>query len=246
MPTSPSHALADLSWPAVAAHLERDRRLIIPVGACDQQGPHLPIGAGTAVAEALADDLSRDFGVLRAPTFHYGVNLPGDDEYPGSSALRPKTLHRTLIELTAGWARQGFDEFIAITANANTPHAEAIATVRAPHARVRVVEALSANVSAFLAGEAGPEHAGEVMTSLLLHLRPECVRMEAAADFVMPTEERRRYVGGYLKRLPVGSGGVVGQPTVATAERGREIYEHILRKIRLKVFIAPPAEEEEG
>jgi creatinine amidohydrolase len=245
MPTSPSYALADLPWPAVAAHLERDRRLIVPVGACDQQGQHLPLGAGTVVAEALADDLSRDFAVLRAPTLHYGVNLPGDDEFAGAASLRPKTLHRTLIELVAGWARQGFDEFIAITASAHAPHAEAIATVRAPHARVRVVEALSMDLRPFLSGEAGPEHAGEVMTSLLLHLRSECVRIEEARDFVMEPEQARRYVGGQLKRLPVGSGGCVGQPTLATAEKGREIYEHILQKIRLKVFIAPREDEPE-
>jgi creatinine amidohydrolase len=243
MPTLPSYALADLPWPAVAAHLERDRRLIIPVGACDQQGAHLPLGAGTVVAEALADAMSRDFAVLRAPTFHYGVNLPGDDEYAGATSLRPKTLHRALIELVFGWALQGFDEFIAITASAHAPHAEAIATVRAPRARVRVVEALSVDLSAFLAGEPGPEHAGETMTSLMLHLRPDCVRMEAASDFLMEPEERRRYVGGQLRRLPVGSGGCVGQPTLASAERGREIYEHILQKIRLKVFISPPEEE---
>jgi creatinine amidohydrolase len=245
MPTSSSYALADLPWTAVAEHLERDRRLIIPVGACDQQGPHLPLGAGTVVAEALADALAHDFGVLRAPTVHYGVNLPGDDEYPGATALRPKTLHRALIELLAGWARQGFDEFIAVTANAHGPHAEAIATIRAPRARVRVVEALSADLTPFLEGEPGPEHAGEVMTSLLLHLRPECVRMDEASDFLMSPEQRRRYVGGALRRLPVGSAGLVGQPSLASAEKGGDIYEHILQKIRLKVFIAPPPEEPE-
>jgi creatinine amidohydrolase/Fe(II)-dependent formamide hydrolase-like protein len=38
----------------------------------------------------------------------------------------------------------------------------------------------------------------------------------------------------------------VGQPTLASAEKGREMYEHILQKIRNKVFIAPPADEEDA
>ena len=240
-----SYALADLPWTEVAAHLRHDRRLIVPVGACDQSGPHLPVGAGTCVAETIARDLSQEFGVLRAPTFHYGVNLPGEESYAGTAALRAKTLHRALNELLFAWALQGFDEFIAITANVHGPHAEAIATVRAAGARVRVIEALNVKLGELLQGGGGPEHAGEALTSLLLHLRPGAVRMELARDYTMDPEKARKFVGGRLRRVPSGSGGAVGQPTLATAEKGAAIYEHILQKIRLKVFIAPPPDEEE-
>jgi creatinine amidohydrolase len=240
-----SYAISDLPWTEVKAHLQHDRRLILPVGACEQSGPHLPVGAGTFVAESLSRDLSQEFGVLRAPTFHYGVNLPGEETYAGTAALRAKTLHRVLNELLAAWAVQGFDEFICITANVHGPHAEAIATLRAPGARVRVVEALSANLAGLLEGSTGPDHAGEALTSLLLHLRPEVVRMGVARDFTMDPERARKFVGGRLKRIPGASGGSVGQPTLASAEKGSAIYEHILQKIRLKVFIAPPPDEEE-
>lgn len=237
-----SYAISDLPWTDVAARVKRDRRLIVPVGACDQSGPHLPVGAGTCVAEALARDLSQEFGVLRAPTFSYGVNLPGEEVYAGTAALKPKTLHRALMELLAAWQAQGFDEFIAITANVHGPHAEAVATIRAAGARVRVVEALSVDLAGLLDGGAGPEHAGEALTSLLLHLRPGAVRMDAAGDYAMDPEGARKFVGGRLRRVPAGSRGVVGRPTLASAEKGRRIYEHILQKIRLKVFIAPPAD----
>lgn len=246
MQSSPrSYAISDLPWTEVAAYLEHDRRLIVPVGACDQSGPHLPVGAGTCVAENLARDLSQEFGVLRAPTFHYGVNLPGEETYAGTAALRPKTLHRALNELLVAWAAQGFDEFVCITANAHTPHTDAIATLRAPGGRVRVVEALSVDLSGLVTGDAGPEHAGEVLTSLLLHLRPGCVWPDRARDFTMDPETVRKFVGGRLKRIPLASGGAVGQPTLASAEKGRAIYDHILQRIRLKVFIAPPPDEEE-
>jgi creatinine amidohydrolase len=243
---SRSYAIADLPWTDVAEHLERDRRLIVPVGACEQSGPHLPVGASTLVAEALARDLSREFGVLLAPTLHYGVNLPGEKGYPGGVALRPKTLHRALNELLAGWAAQGFEELIAITANVHGPHAEAISTVRAAPARVRVVEALSADLSHLLDGEGGPEHAGEVLTSLLLHLRPEVVRLARARDFLMDPETRRKFVGGRLASVPGGGLGAMGEPTLATAGKGARIYAHLLQKIRMKVFISPAPDEEEA
>lgn len=240
-----SYAISDLPWPEVAAHLKHDRRLIVPVGACDQSGPHLPVGAGTCVAEALARDLSQEFGVLRAPTFHYGVNLPGEDAYAGTAALRAKTLHRALNELLADWALQGFDELIAITANAHVPHAEAIATLRAAGARVRVVEALSADLSAFLEGGGPQEHAGEALTSLLLHLRPDAVRMDRLQEPTVDPEKPRKFGIGRLRRIPPASRGTVGGAELATQEKGRLIYEHILQKIRLKVFIAPPPDEDE-
>lgn len=214
--------------------------MIVPVGSCDQHGPHLPIGAGTCIAEALADDLSREFGVLRAPTIHYGVTVPGESAYPGSATLRGKTLHRALNELVAAWEADGLTEFILITASEYDPHVESMASVAVRRARVRVVEALAVDLSEYLRGPAGPQHGGEVVTSLLLHLRPQAVDMEAARDYAMDRESFRKYLRGRLRMLPVGCPGSIGYPTLATAETGERIYQHILGKIRQKVFIAPP------
>lgn len=240
-----SYAISDLPWTDVAAHLRHDRRLIVPVGACDQSGPHLPVGAGTCVAEALARDLSLEFGVLRAPTFHYGVNLPGEEAYAGTAALRAKTLHRALNELLAVWASQGFCEFIAITANAHVPHAEAIATLRAMDARVRVVEALSVDLGALLEGGTRQEHADEALTSLLLHLRPDAVLMDRVREPTVDPRKVGKFSLGRLRRIPPATRGILGDAALATAEKGRLIYEHILQKIRLKVFIAPPPDEDD-
>ena len=234
-----SYALADLPWTEVAAQLAGERRLLIPVGVCDQHGPHLPVGAATAVAEALTTDLSQEFGVLRAPTFHYGFAPRTERDYAGTAGLHPKTLHRALNELVAAWAFQGFEEFIAVTAGQLDPHVEALATVRAAGARVRVVEALSVDLSQFMDGRKGAEHAGEVVTSLLLHLRPQVVRRERARDFPLDGAAAGR-PGSRVRRLPEGSPGSVGEPSLATAEKGRAMYEHILQKVRAKVFISPP------
>lgn len=227
--------LLHLTPPQIGERLRSDPRLIVPVGGCEQHGLHLPLGAGTVVAEALADDLSREFGVLRAPTVHYGANIPSVEAYAGAASLKPKTLHRMLNELVASWEAHGFAEIIAITVSQYDPHVEAVATVRAPRARVRVVEALSADLSPFLEGPVRPQHGGEVLTSLLLHLYPEVVRMEVAHDFI----PEGRGAWGRLSRLPPGSPGSVGRPTLATAEKGRAMYEHILQKIRHKVFLSP-------
>jgi creatinine amidohydrolase len=244
-PGARSYAIEDLPWTEVAAHLATDRRLIVPVGTCEQNGPHLPVGAATAVAESLAADLSREFAVLRAPTLRYGVNVPSERDYAGTAGVSGKTLHRLLNELVSDWACQGVNELIFITASTHDPHVEAVATVRAEGARVRVVQALSVDLAQFLDGEKGPEHAGEALTSLLLHLRPDVVRMDRARDFLLDPARVKRCMSPAGRSLPDESPGIVGEPTKATAEKGKLMYEHILQKIRNKVFIAPvPVPEE--
>lgn len=96
-----SLSLDDLSWIDVAAHLARDPRLIFPVGAMEQHGAHLPLGSNVLIALRVATDLSREFGVLRAPTFHYGINVQTERVYAGTASLTLKTLHRALNELLA-------------------------------------------------------------------------------------------------------------------------------------------------
>src|SRR5438309_102137 len=83
----------------VRAALAHDPRLLVPVGTCEQHGPHLPLGCDTIIVERLADDLSARFGILRAPTVEYGVNTATKVPYPGNAAVRRKTLHRWLNDL---------------------------------------------------------------------------------------------------------------------------------------------------
>lgn len=222
----------------VRARVARDSRLIVPVGACDQYGPHLPIGSGTAIAEAVAAELARDFGVLLAPTLPYGVNVPAERLYAGTGSLREKTLHRALNDLLGSWEDHGFTEFILITAHSYDPHVEAMAAVSGTTARVRVVEVLGLDLSAFLDGPATPEHGGEVMTSLMLYLCPDKVNLDQAVDF-----QPERSPARGLARLPAASPGSVGQPALASREKGELIYRHIVQKIRSRLFLAEDDDE---
>src|SRR5438045_9584236 len=95
----------------VAALLESDGRIIVPVGTGEQHGPHLPLGSDTIIVEKLADDLSAEFGVLRAPTVEYGVNVITEREYAGNASVSRKTLHRVLNDLVATWEASGVREF---------------------------------------------------------------------------------------------------------------------------------------
>jgi creatinine amidohydrolase len=226
----------------VADAIRADPRLIIPVGACEQHGRHMPLGADTMIVEHLADDLSAEFGVCVAPTLEYGVNVATERGFPGNASLRKKTLHRMLNDLLDTWESTGVLEFILLTAHEHDPHQEALATVITTTARVRVVDVFAIDFRELLEGQSAPMHGDEVDTSLMLYLAPTLVHLELAQDYMMSREELRRYRRGWLK-VPKGSPGSIGRPTLATAAKGEALYERIRRRISDRVFLAPTDDE---
>jgi creatinine amidohydrolase len=242
LPAAAPRRLKELIPSDVTRILAEDPRLIIPVGTCEQHGPHLPLGCDTFIVERLADDLSAEFGVLRAPTVEYGVNVDTEREFAGNGSVRKKTLHRMLNDLLSAWEATGVREFILLTAHGHDPHQEALATVITAEARVRVVDVFAVNVADLLEGQREPMHGDEVDTSIMLHLAPHLVHMELAEDYMMSRDALRRYRRGWL-RVPRGSSGSIGRPTLATAAKGKALYERIRGRISDRIFLAPvPAE----
>jgi creatinine amidohydrolase len=220
-----------------------DPRLLVPVGALDAHGAHLPLGADTLIVDRLADDLSAASGVLRAPTVEYGVNSPGSGAVAGAATLRKKTLHRLLNDLLNAWEDGGVDEFVLLTAHRHDPHQEALATVVTARARVRVVDVLGIDVGDLLEGQDEAMHGDEVDTSLLLHLAPGLVRADAARDNMVPRDALRRFRVGRRPRGGTSDGdppSSLGRPSLASAAKGASIYGRLLERIGTRVLGATP------
>jgi creatinine amidohydrolase len=220
----------------IAATIRADQRLIIPIGTCEQHGPHMPLGCDTIIVERMADDLSAEFSILRGPTMEFGVNVVTEQGFAGNASLRRKTLHRALNDLVDTWESTGIREFILLTAHEHDPHLEALATVITSGARIRVVDIFAMNLSDLLEGQTEPMHGDEVDTSIILYLAPELVRMDLAQDYMMSRDELRRYRRGWLK-IPRGSPGSIGRPSLASAEKGKLLYERIRSRVRERVFL---------
>jgi creatinine amidohydrolase len=163
----------------VGRALERDPRLLVPVGTCEQHGPHLPLGCDTLIVERLADDLSATFQILRAPTVEYGVNTLTRRPRPGDAAVRRKTLHRWMNDLLGSWELAGVDAFIILTAHGYDPHQEALSTLRTRRARVLTVDVFALDFADQI-DDSGPFWGSERDTSLLLYLAPDLVQMGEA------------------------------------------------------------------
>jgi len=220
----------------VAFAIASQPRLIVPAGTCERHGPHLPLGSDGIIVDRLADDLSAEFRIVRAPTIEYGVNAATPDAPAGSASVRRKTLRRWLNDLLPEWEASGIEEFLVLTAHGHAPHQEALATVVTDRARVKVVDIFAIDLTAVAETADGPIHGGEVDTSLMLYIAPHLVRMDLARDCILPETERRRYRRGTMMVLPAASQGSVGAPTLASAERGHVIYDFIRQRIRERVL----------
>jgi creatinine amidohydrolase len=238
--TLPLH-LSVLTPEAVRTILARDSRLLVPVGTCEQHGPHLPLGCDTLIVERLADELSAEFGILRAPTISYGVNTATKRPFPGNASVRRKTLHRWMNDLLNSWELGGVDAFIILTAHGHDPHQEALSTLRTRHARIFTVDIFALDFTGYLDDPSGPMHGGELDTSLMLHLAPQLVRMDLAQDFVLTEKQQARFRRRAAGSVPAISPGSLGRPTLASAEKGARLYKMIHDRIATRVLGAVTA-----
>jgi creatinine amidohydrolase len=230
--------LDELSWPEVGRFLARDPRLLVPVGALEQHGPHLPLGTNTFIAAQVVAALSQRLGILRAPPFCYGVTM-GGGPWAGTAGLRRKTFHRALNELLARWEDHGVREFLVVTAHRHEPHVEAILLSLTARSVTTVFDLHQMDVTELLERDPAAEHGGELETSLMLHLAPHLVRSDEIADVGPGTGTLRRYIGGRVPTPPRGSRGVVGGPSLATAHKGRSVFEFWIETLSLTLSPGP-------
>ena len=225
-----SYALDEMPWTEVGYALERTPRLILPVGALEQHGPHLPLGSNIVIAQRVAREVSQKLGILRAPAFSYGVTM-GGGPYPGRSGLRRKTFHRAVNELVGQWEDHGVSDFVIITAHRFEPHMEALLMTPTGPSTKSVYDLYQIDVSDVIDTDPEVEHAGELETSLMLHLAPDLVRLDRAVDFLPEGGALRKYTRRRVPTAPADSTGIVGTPTRSTAEKGALVFDRYVQML---------------
>lgn len=225
-----SYAIDRMPWPDVDRLLADDPRLILPVGALEQHGPHLPVGSNIAIARSVARAVSQRTAILRAPTLSYGTTV-GGGPFAGRTGLRRKTLHRVVNELVQMWEDDGIEHFAIITAHRFEPHLEALLMTTTTSSSISVYDLYQIRVSDIIESDPELEHAGELETSLMLYLSPELVHPDRAMDFLPEGRALRRYTRRRVPKPPVDSRGVLGRPTLASARKGEAVFRRYVDKI---------------
>ena len=197
---------------------------MLPLGATEQHGAHLPTQTDTLLATATADTLAAA-GVLVLPALAYGAS--GEHQsFPGTVSTGTDALAQTLIELgrsVSTWATR----FVVVNGHGGNLDALRRAVPLLRH-EGRDAAWLPCRTSV----DPADTHAGHAETSLMLHLHPDLVRMDRAAPgCTRPLAEILPALrdGGVAAVSP---SGVLGDPTTATASDGRRLWDELLADAR--------------
>jgi creatinine amidohydrolase len=229
------------------AGLDRERTVVVlPVGAVEQHGPHLPVGVDAAINAGIVaravELMPPSCPALILPMTPIGKS----DEhlaFPGTLTLSHETLGRVWYETGEGVHRAGLRKILFFNSHGGQPQLLEI-----------VCRDLRVKLGMFAASTMWPRlidmsdlfdaaeikhgiHGGQIETSMMLHLHPELVDMTRADNFMPVTvqiEREAQLLGGgaaYFgwQAQDLHPAGACGNAAKATAELGRELVERAAR-----------------
>jgi len=225
---------AESSYPSLAAG--GDDVAVLPLGAVEAHGPHLPVGTDVWIAEAMAREGARRLRsggrrVWVLPAVAYAP-APFADDFPGTLSIRPATLAALVEDLAAALARRGVTTLALASAHFDPAQVAALRETAgrlsaAPPPRVVFPDLTRAALAARLGDEfaSGACHAGRFETSILLAERPELVdRAAAAALPEVAVALPAAILAGHATFGAAGLGqAYCGDPARASAAEGRAL-----------------------
>lgn len=222
--------ISDMTMSEFSRGLETTRTLLIPFGSTEEHGQHLPLDTDTMQAYRVGRLLSERRPVFIAPPVHYGV-CRSTGQHPGTISIRTETLKALTLDLVSAFYRQGLRNIILLSGHAGGTHmatlTDAGEQLLEMHAELQIAVVteylLAAEKGRQLIEAQGDSHAGEIETSRILHSHPELVKGTSPAEF--PSFPPGILVRDKQKYWP---GGVWGDPTMASAEKGMQIEKLVI------------------
>ena len=222
--------------------------VVLPLGAHEQHGPHLPFETDTIIADGIARRAAElaqpDLPVSFMPAEPVGYSIEHMDT-PGTKTLSYAQAVERWLAIAGDLSKAGIRKFVMLNAHGgNSP----LMTVVATEARVRfAMLAVATSWTRFalpdgiIAAEDKPYdiHGGLIETSMVLALAPETVDMTRAENFpsfqreLAGTMAHLRAYGPHAfgwKAQDLNPAGVVGEASAATAQKGERIIDHAARQ----------------
>ncbi len=237
---------AELRYPEVAERVRPGSILVQPVGSVEQHGPHLPLVTDLLIAESAAEALVDEYGDEDDLWLLPPLGYTKSNEHawaPGSIWLNPATMLAVLDDLGRSLAPVGANKLVFLNGHGGNTALLNVACreLRLHHGFETFLTHPSVppdHGGAGVASELGMGvHGGLNETSVVLHLRPDLVRMDLATRNVpesLAANEFVRFGGsvsfGWLAN-DFGPEGHIGDPLPATAELGKQLFEGAVSRL---------------
>ncbi|MDR7481043.1 MAG: creatininase family protein [Armatimonadota bacterium] len=241
--------LAELTWEEVRGAAARDAVIVLPTGSIEQHGPHLPVKTDTLLVTAVTAEAVRRAAarvpVYLAPTLWLGLSTHHAAFF--SLTVTFDTYQRVLVELAESLIRVGFQRLLFVNGHGGNsdPLRLAVTRLRDRHrVLVATVDYWDVARDEFDrirdSGPGGMGHACEWETSGVWHLEPHLVRRDRIAAEYPPTIPGWFAIDMTMPGGPVKVGtrfedltrrGVVGDPTLASPEKGRRFFEAAVERL---------------
>jgi creatinine amidohydrolase len=207
--------------------IKKTRTVIVPYGTVEEHGKHLPLSTDTMVIVEVVKRVAKKIKVFVAPPVHYGV-CTSTSQHPGTIGITPETLRRITIDIVRDAYKKGLRRFILISGHGGGLHISSI-----KEAGEQLIEELKdvqiAVLSIYdlvykditdIADTENDSHAGEMETSLILHLAETLVKGRSKEEY--PKLPKPFLTKNKMRYWP---GGVWGNPAVASREKGKKLFE---------------------
>ena len=216
--------------------IKRGAIAIVPIGSCEQHGPHLPLGTDTYLAEFLSEKLASKIDAVIFPSVNFGYSWVWTG-MPGTITLSQKVFKELLMEIGDSLVTMGFKRILFV--NGHDSNKMAIKYVLRD-LKDKYGEDLFLNIfypnmskiySQYMESDTwgGMFHADEFETSLMLAYNEKLVDMDKACK-EYPT--RPKYYGLDSSTLvDVSTSGVFGDATLATKEKGEKMMDAFVEYI---------------
>tara|TARA_R110002096_G_scaffold159011_3_gene324585 strand:+ start:10978 stop:11760 length:783 start_codon:yes stop_codon:yes gene_type:complete len=220
--------LESLSWKAIEELQSSGvSMLILPLGATEQHGPHLPINTDTVIASRICAYASAATQIPVLPPISFTVSTGHTTKWPGTFSLRHETLIQVLGDIVDWTVATGWNRLLIVNSHFGN---DASLRVAVDKLRLRHLGKLQiAGLNTFtLSPEIWDEftkdaedlHANKSETDLMLHLAPETVRMDMVEDDPDRTTDT-------IFSYPVAQtskNGITGKPSEGNAEDGERLF----------------------
>lgn len=243
--------LNEITWPQYQQKIQDNKTLIIPIGATEQHGPHLPLGVDAMLAKAFGIALAERIDAVVAPTLNYGYkSLPmsgGGPFFPGTIDLNGNTLIQLIKDVVNEFARDGWKKIVIFNCHYENEAfvlegADLATKEHGFSAQIFIINWWD-NLDQHIVEEVfdsipfpgwALEHAAITETSLMMHFHPNLVHEDKIPDDKI--EETLSFHSYPPLKDVIPASGCLSTSRSSSAAKGKLIVDNVLANLTSKVI----------